>query len=90
VHDSWESDNRIFAAFSIWELHYNYWNRFQAKYFFNGWGFIKWESEMLVLDCFIPEYWSIVRGAVCVYLGTSPDYGWSYAFLSAALLWLLV
>jgi POT family proton-dependent oligopeptide transporter len=45
---------------------------------------------MLVLDCFIPEYWSIVRGAVCVYLGTSPDYGWSYAFLSAALLWLLV
>jgi POT family proton-dependent oligopeptide transporter len=41
---------------------------------------------MLVLDCFIPELiLSIVRGAVCVYLGTSPDYGWSYAFLSAAI-----
>jgi hypothetical protein len=32
--------------------------------------------EILVLDCFIPELiLSIVRGAVCVYLGTSPDYG---------------
>jgi POT family proton-dependent oligopeptide transporter len=33
---------------------------------------------------FYPEYWSIVR-RICVYLGTSPDYGWSYAFLSAAI-----
>jgi POT family proton-dependent oligopeptide transporter len=68
---------------------YNYWNRFlQAKYFFNGWELYKVGTvvEMLVLDCFIPELiLSIVRGAVCVYLGTSPDYGWSYAFLSAAI-----
>jgi POT family proton-dependent oligopeptide transporter len=27
---------------------------------------------------------ALLGGAVCVYLGTSPDYGWSYAFLSAA------
>jgi POT family proton-dependent oligopeptide transporter len=28
---------------------------------------------------------ALLGGAVCVYLGTSPDYGWSYAFLSAAI-----
>lgn len=27
---------------------------------------------------------ALLGGAVCVYLGTHPDYGWSYAFLSAA------
>ena len=27
---------------------------------------------------------ALLGGAVCVYLGTSKDYGWSYAFLSAA------
>ena len=27
---------------------------------------------------------ALLGGAVCVYFGTSPDYGWSYAFLSAA------
>jgi POT family proton-dependent oligopeptide transporter len=27
---------------------------------------------------------ALLGGAVCVYLGTSPDYGWSYAFLSSA------
>ena len=27
---------------------------------------------------------ALLGGAVCVYLGTSPDFGWSYAFLSAA------
>jgi POT family proton-dependent oligopeptide transporter len=29
---------------------------------------------------------ALLGGAVCVYLGTSPDYGWSYAFLSAAVM----
>jgi POT family proton-dependent oligopeptide transporter len=28
---------------------------------------------------------ALLGGAICVYLGTSPDYGWSYAFLSAAI-----
>ena len=28
---------------------------------------------------------ALLGGAVCVYLGTSPDFGWSYAFLSAAI-----
>lgn len=28
---------------------------------------------------------ALLGGAVCVYFGTSPDYGWSYAFLSAAI-----
>jgi len=28
---------------------------------------------------------ALLGGAVCVYLGTSKDYGWSYAFLSAAI-----
>lgn len=28
---------------------------------------------------------ALLGGAVCVYLGTSPDYGWSYAFLSAGI-----
>jgi POT family proton-dependent oligopeptide transporter len=28
---------------------------------------------------------ALLGGAVCVYLGTSPDYGWSYAFLSAVM-----
>lgn len=28
---------------------------------------------------------ALLGGSVCVYLGTSPDYGWSYAFLSAAI-----
>ena len=28
---------------------------------------------------------ALLGGAVCVYLGTSPNYGWSYAFLSAAI-----
>jgi POT family proton-dependent oligopeptide transporter len=27
---------------------------------------------------------ALLGGAVCVYLGTSPDFGWSYSFLSAA------
>lgn len=28
---------------------------------------------------------ALLGGAVCVYLGKSPDFGWSYAFLSAAI-----
>ncbi len=28
---------------------------------------------------------ALLGGAICVYLGKSPDYGWSYAFLSAAI-----
>lgn len=32
---------------------------------------------------------ALLGGAVCVYLGTSPDYGWSYAFLSAAIVMFL-
>ena len=32
---------------------------------------------------------ALLGGAVCVYLGTSPDYGWSYAFLSAAIVMII-
>jgi POT family proton-dependent oligopeptide transporter len=32
---------------------------------------------------------ALLGGAVCVYLGTSPDYGWSYAFLSAAIVMMI-
>ena len=32
---------------------------------------------------------ALLGGAVCVYLGTSEDYGWSYAFLSAAVVMVL-
>lgn len=32
---------------------------------------------------------ALLGGAVCVYLGTSKDYGWSYAFLSAAVVMVL-
>lgn len=28
---------------------------------------------------------ALLGGAVCVYLGTNPDFGWSYAFLAAAI-----
>jgi hypothetical protein len=45
-----------------------------AKYFFNGWELYKGGTvvEMLVLIV-LELILSIVRGAVCVYLGTSPD-----------------
>ncbi len=32
---------------------------------------------------------ALLGGAVCVYLGTSPDYGWGYAFLSAAIVMII-
>ncbi|MFZ4678751.1 MAG: peptide MFS transporter [Flavobacterium sp.] len=32
---------------------------------------------------------ALLGGAVCVYFGTSEDYGWSYAFLAAALVMLI-
>jgi POT family proton-dependent oligopeptide transporter len=32
---------------------------------------------------------ALLGGAVCVYFGTSKDYGWSYSFLSAALVMLI-
>ena len=32
---------------------------------------------------------ALLGGAVCVYLGTSKDYGWSYAFLSAAVVMII-
>src|ERR1035437_411725 len=32
---------------------------------------------------------ALLGGAVCVYLGTSKDYGWSYAFLSAAIVMII-
>ncbi len=32
---------------------------------------------------------ALLGGAICVYLGTSPDYGWSYAFLAAAIVMVL-
>jgi POT family proton-dependent oligopeptide transporter len=32
---------------------------------------------------------ALLGGAVCVYLGTSEDYGWSYSFLSAAVVMLI-
>lgn len=32
---------------------------------------------------------ALLGGAVCVYLGTSKDYGWSYSFLSAAVVMLI-
>lgn len=32
---------------------------------------------------------ALLGGAVCVYFGTSPDYGWSYAFLSAAVVMMI-
>ncbi|KAB1156760.1 peptide MFS transporter [Flavobacterium luteum] len=32
---------------------------------------------------------ALLGGAVCVYLGTSPEYGWSYAFLSAAIVMII-
>ncbi len=32
---------------------------------------------------------ALLGGAVCVYLGTSPDFGWSYAFLSAAIVMII-
>ncbi len=32
---------------------------------------------------------ALLGGVVCVYLGTSPDYGWSYAFLSAAIVMII-
>jgi POT family proton-dependent oligopeptide transporter len=39
---------------------------------------------MLVLDCFIPVNGALLE-ELFVCTGTSPDYGWSYAFLSAAI-----
>jgi POT family proton-dependent oligopeptide transporter len=32
---------------------------------------------------------ALLGGAVCVYLGTSKDFGWSYAFLSAAIVMII-
>lgn len=32
---------------------------------------------------------ALLGGAVCVYLGTSPDYGWSYAFLAAGIVMII-
>ncbi len=32
---------------------------------------------------------ALLGGAVCVYLGTSPEYGWSYAFLAAGIVMIL-
>lgn len=32
---------------------------------------------------------ALLGGALCVYLGTSSDYGWSYAFLSAAIVMII-
>jgi len=32
---------------------------------------------------------ALLGGAVCVYLGKSPDFGWSYAFLSAAIVMII-
>jgi POT family proton-dependent oligopeptide transporter len=32
---------------------------------------------------------ALLGGAVCVYFGTSPDFGWSYAFLSAAIVMII-
>ncbi len=32
---------------------------------------------------------ALLGGAICVYLGTSPDYGWRYAFLSAAIVMII-
>ena len=32
---------------------------------------------------------ALLGGAVCVYLGTSKDYGWSYAFLSAGIVMII-
>jgi POT family proton-dependent oligopeptide transporter len=48
--------------------------------------FIKWGTvvEMLVLDCFIRNLDIVRRSCLCV-LRNKSDYGWSYAFLSAAI-----
>jgi predicted MFS family arabinose efflux permease len=76
--------------FSIWELHLQLLEQVSSSQIFLQWlgSFIKWGTvvEMLVLLFYSGiNIGALLGGAVCVYLGTSPDYGWSYAFLSAAI-----